>query len=274
MPEGGFPMPNDEMKNFNGTKEGFPDSGSKSSSSSDDEDSFKTKNATMIVELNGSEKSFNKITFSIGGSSSRSFGKQGYNLKIRGKDELYGRTQFRLRPDAREATYLRSKLVCDMHNRLGVPSISANYATLYINDEYMGFYILMDSIKLSWVEYEYGDEDSTTLYQCKDMNNDLTVKSSANGCTNENEDVTDNTEWDHGITILTLVTTITCINQKMINGNSFYTILMENLVKMLLMVFVVDLVKNQIQVLLLLLVPIILPILLKNGLNLVILSIF
>ena len=135
------------------------------------------------------------MTFSLGGSSSRMFGKQGYNFKIRGNDKLYGRTQFRLRPDAREATYLRSKLVCDMHNRLGLPSISANYATLYINGEYMGFYILMDAIKLSWVEFEFGDANSTSLYQCKNMNNNLTVKSSSTGCTNENEEVTDNSEW-------------------------------------------------------------------------------
>ena len=87
-----------------------------------------------------------------------------------------------------------------MHNRLGLPSISANYAILYINDEYMGFYILMDAIKLSWVEYEYGDSDSTTLYQCKNMNNDLTVKTSSTGCNNENEEVTDNSEWDELLT--------------------------------------------------------------------------
>jgi len=130
------------------------------------------------------------------------FGKQGFNLKVRGKKDLYGRTQFRLRPDAREATFLRSKLTCDIHNRLGLPSISANYATLYINDEYMGFYILLDAIKLSWVEFEYDDKDSTTLYQCKDMNNQLTVKSSSTGCENENEKVTDHSEWNELLTRL------------------------------------------------------------------------
>jgi hypothetical protein len=142
------------------------------------------------------------VTVALGGSSSRSFGKQGFNFKIRGKDDLYGRTQFRLRPDAREATFLRSKLVCDIHNRLGLPSISANYATLYINDEYMGFYILMDSIKLSWIEYEYNDPESTHLYQCKDLNNNLSVKTSSDGCVNENEEFTDNTEWVEFLTAL------------------------------------------------------------------------
>jgi len=189
-PPGGFPDFGGDFPNFNFTEGGFappPGFG--------DEDSFKTKNATLTVELNNKNKNFKKVTFSLGGSSSRMFGKQGYNFKIRGNDKLYGRTQFRLRPDAREATYLRSKLVCDMHNRLGLPSISANYATLYINGEYMGFYILMDAIKLSWVEFEFGDANSTSLYQCKDMNNNLTVKTSSTGCTNENEEVTDNSEW-------------------------------------------------------------------------------
>ena len=105
---------------------------------------FKTKNGTLTVKLNGKENVFKKLTFSRGGTSSRDFGKQGYNFKIRGGKNLYGRTQFRLRPDAREATFLRSKLMCDMHNRMGLTSISANYATFYINDEYLGFYVLMD----------------------------------------------------------------------------------------------------------------------------------
>ena len=52
--------------------------------------------------------------------------RQGYNLKIRGKKDLYGRTQFKLRSDAHDATYLRSKLACDIHNRLSLDSGSAS----------------------------------------------------------------------------------------------------------------------------------------------------
>ena len=122
------------------------------------------------------------------------FGKQGYNIKIRGNKELHGRTQIKLRPDAREATFLRTKLASDIHKRIGIPSISANYATLYINDEYLGLYILLDPIKKSWIEYEFGDVDTTGLYECGSSGNDLTVKRSSRGCTNENDDVTDNSE--------------------------------------------------------------------------------
>ena len=45
------------------------------------------------------------------------------------------------------------------------------FESLYINNEYMGFYVLLDAFKLSWVEFEYDDIDSTSLYQCKSRNN-------------------------------------------------------------------------------------------------------
>jgi hypothetical protein len=155
---------------------------------------FKTKNATMTFELNRTKKSFKKVTFSLSGQYSRYFPKPNYNIKIRDDKELYGRSQFKLRSDSIEPTYLRTKLVSDIHNRLGLKSSSANYIQLYINDEYMGLYIITDNIKLSWVEKEYGDKESTTLYKCKNIR-DLLPKYSK-GCINENDKVTDNTEWN------------------------------------------------------------------------------
>ncbi|OUM70544.1 hypothetical protein PIROE2DRAFT_1434 [Piromyces sp. E2] len=154
---------------------------------------FKTKNATMNFELNGINHSFKKVTFSISGRFSRSFSKPNYNLKIRGGKELYGRSQFKLRADSYEPTYLRTKLVSDIHNRLNLKSVSANYVQLYINDEYMGLYIITDALKLSWIENVYGEKDSTTLYNCKGMI-DFSPKYYY-GCINENEEFNDKTEW-------------------------------------------------------------------------------
>jgi len=158
-------------------------------------DPYKIKDASMVVEINGGKKTFKKVTFTLGGSSSRIYGRQAFNLKIRGGKDLYGRSQFRIRSDAREATYLRSKLTCDIHNRLGLTSISANYISLYVNDEYLGLYILMDAPKLSWAELEFGDDDTNNLYKCKSGNNVLSVQTCATGCENENEESTDNSEW-------------------------------------------------------------------------------
>ncbi|ORX85030.1 hypothetical protein BCR32DRAFT_195355, partial [Anaeromyces robustus] len=104
-----------------------------------------------------------------------------------------------LRPDTVDPTLLRTKLVSDIHNRLGVPSLSANYITLYINDEYMGLYVLTDSFKLSWVEFEYGEKDTTSLYKC-DMSQ---LTRDYPFCENENDDMEeDTTEWDEFINTL------------------------------------------------------------------------
>jgi len=127
---------------------------------------FKTKNATLIVEINNEKKIFDKVTFSLGGFYTREFSKPGYNLKIRGGKELFGRRQFKLRGDFTEPTYMRTKLVSDIRNRIGMPSLSANYATLYINDEYLGLFILTDIYKESWIEYVYGEKDTQLLYEC------------------------------------------------------------------------------------------------------------
>jgi len=81
----------------------------------------------------------------------------------------------------------------DIHDHLGLKSLSANYAQLYINNEYMGLYILTDAYKLTWTEKVYGEKNSLNLYKCKNMYDLSPIY--ADGCENENEDVTDNSEW-------------------------------------------------------------------------------
>ena len=121
-------------------------------------------------------------------------------MKIKGGDDLYGRSHFKLRADAFDPTYLRSKLVSDIHNRLGLKSISAGYIHLYINDEFMGLYILTDSIKPAWIEKVYGEKKITTLYKC----NELKEISPDNYkmCSNENDEITDHSEWIEFLTTI------------------------------------------------------------------------
>jgi hypothetical protein len=152
---------------------------------------FKTKNGTLTVNIAGEEKNFNKITFSLSGQYSRSLVKPNFNLKIRGKQNLFGRSQIKLRSDLTEPTFLRSKLNSDIHKKMGLTSILANYATLYINDEYMGLFVLTDAYKLPWIEQVYGEKDSIHLYKClgAHLSND-----NINNCENENDDIVDPTE--------------------------------------------------------------------------------
>jgi len=58
----------------------------------------------------------------------------------------------------------------------------------------MGFYIISDAYKKSWIEYIYGEKGTTTLYQCNHMKKfSLSEK---DGCINENDDITDHSEWE------------------------------------------------------------------------------
>ncbi|KAL6612363.1 coth protein-domain-containing protein [Neocallimastix sp. 'constans'] len=156
---------------------------------------FKTKNALMTFELDGDIKIFKKVTFSLSGQNSRNYSKLNYNIKIKGGEDLYGRKQFKIRSDNSEPTFLRTKLIADIHNYIDLPSISANFANFYINDVYMGFYIITDSFKPSWINYIYGDEDTSNLYKCENTKNGLTTYKATYGCKNENDEVTDITEW-------------------------------------------------------------------------------
>ncbi len=60
----------------------------------------------------------------------------------------------------------------------------------------------MDAPKITWVEHHYDEKDTTNLYKCKSGGINLTVQSSAEQCENENDEVTDRTEWIEFLTAL------------------------------------------------------------------------
>ncbi|KAG4094768.1 hypothetical protein H8356DRAFT_1400594 [Neocallimastix lanati (nom. inval.)] len=194
---------------------------------SDNSKKFKTKKASLTVEINGEKLQFDKVTFSLAGQYSRELIKPNFNLKIRGGKNLYGRSQFKLRSDYTEPTFLRSKLTSDIHNRLGLPSISANYATLYINDEFMGLFVLTDAIKQSWIKFVYGEEDSQSLYQCSSSN--LTFNS-RHGCGNEDSDFKDYTDWMDFLTKLDAAESASDIEDFFEVDNFIYEMAIEYLI--------------------------------------------
>ena len=77
-----------------------------------------------------------------------------------------------------------------MANRMGVPSIQASYARLYMNNEFWGFYVLLDVIKPSWIKQTFkpSTEEITTLYQCKTTGMTMATGSDRL-CVNANDDI-------------------------------------------------------------------------------------
>jgi len=89
---------------------------------------------------------------------------------------------------------MRSKLATDVYNRLGLKCIATSYATVTINDEYMGLFTISDAYKDSWIESEYKVANTTSLYQCNTLAF-LTLKNAAFLCENTNENVSNTNEY-------------------------------------------------------------------------------
>ncbi|KAL6611057.1 hypothetical protein LY90DRAFT_503181 [Neocallimastix californiae] len=155
---------------------------------------FKYYNTTIVVKYDSKTKIFSNCSFKTGGQYARSNDKIGFNIKLDKK--LLGRKNIRLRPDASDQSHMRSKLCCDITNRLGVPSIQAVYARLYMNNEYWGLYVLMDALKPSWIKQTFSpsEKEVTTLIQCKDGGMNF-KPDSASKCINANDEYNDITEF-------------------------------------------------------------------------------
>jgi len=154
---------------------------------------FETK-VTMTVELDGEKQVFESVRFKTGGNYGRANDRIGYNLKLNGNDLFLNRKQIRLRPDANDSSYMRSKVAYDLLNNWGIPSIQESYCEFYLNGEYFGLYFLQDSLKPSWIKKTYGiseDKEVETLYYCRTDGVNL-VK--GDNCYNENENAANYTQ--------------------------------------------------------------------------------
>jgi len=160
----------------------------------------------------------------------RSNDKVGFNIKLSKK--FFDRKNIRLRPDPGDKSHLRSKLCCDMANRLGLPSIQATFARLYMNGEYWGLYTLMDAIKPSWIKQTFKpeEEEITTLFQCKTGGFNFSTYS-YNQCINANDEYTnDKTEFKNFVAQMNSFNSIKQMDEVMDVDNFLKYIAMEWLI--------------------------------------------
>jgi len=151
---------------------------------------YKTKSATIIIADNDNNdiKVFPDSTFKLGGNFARTFSKPGFNINL--SSEYNNRKSFRLRTDVNDKSYLRQKLITDIVNRVGLPSIQSTFVKLTINGNYYGLYKLMDTLKPVNIKKLYNTETKKSeleLYQCKKDGFTFTLDT-VNLCTNDASD--------------------------------------------------------------------------------------
>lgn len=52
---------------------------------------------------------------------------------------------------------IRSKITTDILQKSGLISTEVGYTELYINDKYIGFYVVSDDVKSKWIERKFGN---------------------------------------------------------------------------------------------------------------------
>jgi len=148
--------------------------------------------ADMKFIYEGQEEDF-KINFKLGGKSTTSMSKPGYNIKVKDGKTLHGTKNFRLRSDQRDVSMMRSKITSDILLRSGLIAVETGYTELYVNNEYMGFWVISDSIKSNWIKRKFGDngEEIKTLYECNGDVIRFDDESAKTKCVNKNDDYLD-----------------------------------------------------------------------------------
>jgi len=54
----------------------------------------------------------------------------------------------------------------DMANALELPCLSLNYAKVFFNERFMGFYAMRDAYKSHWIKSTFGEKNTKHLYEC------------------------------------------------------------------------------------------------------------
>jgi len=139
------------------------------------------------ITVDGKTTEYKEVTLKLSGNSSKTYAKIGYNLKLK-KQNFYGVNNLRLRADYNDVSHIRSKLAIDLINKWNIPTVQETFAHFYINDKYLGFYSLLDSIKPAWIKNLYNlpeDEKVTTLYSCSKQTFKFDAETVKDACENE-----------------------------------------------------------------------------------------
>ncbi|ORX40428.1 hypothetical protein BCR36DRAFT_364604 [Piromyces finnis] len=126
--------------------------------------------ANITITDNDKVKSFPGSKLKTSGNFSKSFTKPGFNIEL--SEKYKQRKIFRLRTDSSDVSHIRQKVVCDIANRVGLPSIQSTFVRLTINGKLFGLFGLMDSLKPYNIKRMYNtktDKKDLKLIQCKDM---------------------------------------------------------------------------------------------------------
>ncbi|KAG1150521.1 hypothetical protein G6F37_001823 [Rhizopus arrhizus] len=104
---------------------------------------------------------FEDVEVSLSGRSSRWVPKLSYNLKLKKKNDLYGYRRLKLRALDTDPSYIREQLAYDMVKSVGLVSSEFSYVRVFMNDQELGLFGIIDTFKSNWLANVFADGDSS-----------------------------------------------------------------------------------------------------------------
>ncbi|KAI9244275.1 coth protein-domain-containing protein, partial [Phascolomyces articulosus] len=124
---------------------------------------------TMTYIRHNVVKPFPNVRVKLGGRTARHAPKYSYNIKIDDSDEdemdaskqlLYGCSRFKLRAIGNsDPAYIREYLAYKTLVSMGVPTTDVSFARVFINQQPMGLYIMIEHYQPSWLRMVFGNGD-------------------------------------------------------------------------------------------------------------------
>lgn len=75
-----------------------------------------------------------------------------------------GLKKFNLNNGFKDPSFLREKITLDLFNELGIPAPRCSYAKVYLNNQYWGFYTVIEEVNRNFLNQRFADNDSN-LYK-------------------------------------------------------------------------------------------------------------
>lgn len=89
--------------------------------------------------------------------STRRMDKLSYKINIPKKEDLFGYRRLKLRAMAMDVSYMRDNLGYAIAESVGLPSTKHSYVRVYINNQAIGLFGLVEHLKSTWVRNEFGN---------------------------------------------------------------------------------------------------------------------
>ncbi|MEW5845347.1 MAG: CotH kinase family protein [Bacteroidota bacterium] len=132
------------------------------------EESYTEYPATFSITSSKFTAVVENVGFRLRGNTSRYAKKKSFKVSFNtfepGK-KLKGIEKLNLNGEHNDPSIIRSKLVWDLMNGIGLPAPRANHVRLYINNQYYGLYINVEHIDENFVKTRFGNNNGN-LYKC------------------------------------------------------------------------------------------------------------